>query len=224
MSALLDWLFYQEWLMLLPLLLAVVPLFVFSSLKERQERAEQEEIRAFREVLDALSVSLRAGYSVENAIRETAEVLKRTLGAAHEMTKQWTKMANQLRLKVSADVLIEDFAKQSQSEEVRSFAGVFLAGRKLGGNLSEIVMQSADTISRKIEVEQEIQTSLAAKKLEQKVMAVMPLGIILYMQLTSPDYLSVLYHNLIGWIVMTICLVGWAVGLYWGGCIVKIEV
>ena len=47
---------------------------------------------------------------------------------------------------------------------------------------------------------------LAAKKAEQMVMSLMPAGIIIYLKLTSPGFLSVLYGNPFGIAAMTVCL------------------
>ena len=58
----------------------------------------------------------------------------------------------------------------------------------------------------KIEVEREIDTVLAGKKLEGRIMNVMPLFILAYLNLTSKDYLQVLYKNPMGVVIMTIAL------------------
>ena len=50
----------------------------------------------------------------------------------------------------------------------------------------------------KIDVKKEIEATLAAKKSEQMIMSLMPVGIILYLQMTSPGFLSVLYGNPFG--------------------------
>ena len=41
----------------------------------------------------------------------------------------------------------------------------------------------------KIDVKKEIEATLAAKKSEQMIMSLMPVGIILYLQMTSPGFL-----------------------------------
>lgn len=68
----------------------------------------------------------------------------------------------------------------------------------------------------KIDVRKEIETTLSAKKAEQMIMSLMPAGIILYLQLTSPGFLEVLYGNPFGvcrqdsaaWESMTFLLAG----------------
>ena len=61
--------------------------------------------------------------------------------------------------------------------------------------MNRIIQTSARMLGDKIDVRKEIETTLAAKKAEQMIMSLMPAGIILYLKLTSPGFLSVLYGN-----------------------------
>ena len=69
-----------------------------------------------------------------------------------------------------------------------------------------------------------VSNALAAKKSEQMIMSLMPAGIIMYLQLTSPGFLSVLYGNPFGIAAMSICLVIYAAAYWLGRRIVDIEV
>ena len=74
------------------------------------------------------------------------------------------------------------------------------------------------------DVKKEIEATLAAKKSEQMIMSLKPVGIILYLQMTSPGFLSVLYGNPFGIAAMSICLVIYAAAYWLGRRIVDIEV
>ena len=82
----------------------------------------------------------------------------------------------------------------------------------------------ARIIGEKIRVEQEIDVSVAGKKMEQMVMSLVPGGMILYMQVTSEGFLNILYHNLLGMIVMTVCLGIYGFSFWLGRKIVRIAV
>lgn len=79
-------------------------------------------------------------------------------------------------------------------------------------------------LSGKIDTEREIASSIASRKYEQTIMNVIPLGIILYIQVSFPDFMEVLYGNLLGVIVMTACLGIYLVSLGIGQKIMRIEV
>ena len=76
----------------------------------------------------------------------------------------------------------------------------------------------------KIDVKKEIEATLAAKKSEQMIMSFMPAGIIVYLQMTSPGFLSVLYGNPFGIAAMSICLAVCGTSYWLGRKIVDIEV
>ena len=72
--------------------------------------------------------------------------------------------------------------------------------------MTEIIERSVTVIEEKVETEKEIQIILASRRMEQKIMNVIPFGILLYISVTSKGFFDVLYHNLPGVIFMTICL------------------
>ena len=52
----------------------------------------------------------------------------------------------------------------------------------------------------------------------------MPVLMLLYLRVTNPIYLEPLYHNGLGIILMTGCLIGTLLAAYWGNRLVGIEV
>lgn len=87
-----------------------------------------------------------------------------------------------------------------------------------------IIQSTVKQISDKIEVRREIETILAAKKYEFKIMAVIPYAIIGYMAVTFPEFMKCLYGNVLGIGVMTICLAGYLGAYYLGLKIITIDI
>ena len=65
---------------------------------------------------------------------------------------------------------------------------------------------------------------LAAKSLEFQVMCMIPLGMVLYMRFTFPEFLSVLYGSAAGVMLMSVCLIIYIAAYYMGRKMVHIEV
>jgi tight adherence protein B len=76
----------------------------------------------------------------------------------------------------------------------------------------------------KQETEQEITVAVASRKLEQKVMNVVPLFILAFLRVSSGDYLNVMYGNLFGILVMTGCLLTYAASVFISDRILSIYV
>ena len=96
--------------------------------------------------------------------------------------------------------------ERSGCTEIKEFAQIFVLAKRNGGNMPEIIRESAAMIGQKIELQQEIAVLLSGKQMEQNIMKGMPFGILLYIGLTNQGYFDVLYHNWQGAALMTGCL------------------
>ena len=73
-------------------------------------------------------------------------------------------------MNMTAEQVLKDFARHVAQEDVQHFADVFVTAKRTGGDSIAILKSSIRTISDKIEVERQIQTMLASKKLEFQIM------------------------------------------------------
>ncbi|MDO4478943.1 MAG: type II secretion system F family protein [Lachnospiraceae bacterium] len=222
LAAVIDLLFYRS-LWLYPVLCAFLPFWVRSRHRQLDEKRRQRLGYDFREALDSLAMAMKAGYSVENAFAETERNLQSLLGEA-DLTREFRHMNARIRLNEAPDVLMADLAMRSGVEDIRDFASVFTAGRRIGGSMTTVIGSTAAVLQGRIEVNREIESALAAKKLEQKIMAVMPAFILVYMQITSPGFFDVMYETALGRILMTVCLVVYGLAIYIGARIVAIDI
>ena len=87
-----------------------------------------------------------------------------------------------------------------------------------------IIRNAVDEIGEKIDVKREIDTMMTAKKLEFGVMSAVPAAMICYLKLSFPAFMDVLYGNLLGAGVMTLCLVIYVVSYALGKRMAEIEV
>lgn len=177
-------------------------------LEKRKRNERRERLRSeFKDAILSVAANLRAGYAAENAFRETMREMKVLHGAESPIYRELYKIIQGLANQISIETLMQQFAGRSKLEEIQEFADVFAIAKRSGGNLTEIIYETAAVISDKIDVEKEIQVLLAAKRLEQNIMSVIPFAIILYVSAASGGYFDVLYETLIGRAVMSICLV-----------------
>ena len=218
-----DLLFYMNVFAMIPLAF-FIPLYLrlrrSSCIKRRQKDLSYD----FKEALNSLSVSLRAGYSIENAFVECEKYLASALGTENVLTKEFAYMNRQIRLSTPVETLLQDFAGRTGIENIENFSAVFSAAKRTGGNMGAIIRSAAGHIEGKIEVEKEIEAAIAGKVFEQRIMSAMPFIIILYMRISFPELLSPLYGSIAGAIVMTACLILYAAAFYMGSRIVDIEV
>lgn len=218
-----DYLFYQNlWLMA-----ASVPVTVlFLRWKKRQLMKDRRKKLnyQFRDALNALSVAVQAGYSMENAVSACTRDLERLYPEDADIVKEFQYIESQQKVSVPVEELFLNFGERSRIEDIENFAAVLSTAKRFGGDMDKVIQTSARMLGDKIDVRREIETTLAAKKAEQMIMSLMPAGIILYLQLTSPGFLEVLYGNIFGICAMTACLGIYGLSYWMGQKIVDIEV
>lgn len=177
-----------------------------SKRKEYQEQEIQQLNLQFKDAMTALSFSLNVGYSIENALKEAVKELTLLYGADGRIVKEFQNMTRRMEHNENIEDVFLEFAMRSKVDDIVYFAQILQYAKRSGGDLIAIVRNTAATISKKIEVETQIQTTLSGKKMEQRAMAVMPYGIILYLRLSSPEFINPLYGNLFGVFAMGVCL------------------
>lgn len=189
-----------------------------------QKRRQQEMKRQFLDGIQMVAASLQAGYSAENALCESLKELRRIYPADAFIVREFGLMEVQMEMSRNLEELFLDFGRRCAIEDIRSFAEVFLTAKRSGGDLLGIIRNTASCIRQKQETMQEIETCLSGKVMEQNIMSVIPILILAYIRLTSPEFIEPMYGNLTGIAVMTVCFLVYAAAYFWGRRIVQIEV
>lgn len=154
----------------------------------------------------SISTNLKVGYSVENAFLEVYADLVDLYGKNSRIIYELDLIKKGLAVNLTLERGLRDFSNRCKMEEVTEFVDIFIIARKTGGNLSDIIQATVDTISQKIEVDNEINVLTSAKRLEQQIMMCVPFLIILYIEITNQNFFLPLYHNFVGIVVMSVCL------------------
>ena len=133
-------------------------------------------------------------------------------------------IVRKVRLQIPTEIILEELAVRVELEDVRNFATVFVAAKRSGGDMMSIIQNTVEHIGAKIDVKREIDIILASKKYEFRIMCVIPYAIIMYMQFSFPEFMGVLYGNITGIGVMTVCLGVYMVAYMIGVRLIRIEV
>lgn len=217
------YLFYRSFLAV-PLMSPVFLWYLWQWENSCMKKKEQEFQNQFREALQSLSASLNVGYSMENAMKETRKDLSLLYGPDERIMREFSLMVHQLNMNVTAEQAFSEFAGRVSQEDAVNFAAVMVTAKRSGGDLLAILRSSISQICDKLEVQKEIQTLIAAKRLEFMVMSAIPFGILFYMQFSFPEFMGVLYETVLGTALMTGCLLIYLAAFYLGRKIIEIEV
>ncbi len=223
LSAVISFLFYQSaWAMLL------APFFYFLIKKRVKEKKKEECLRQLQEHfmngMQVLNASLQAGLSMENAWREVEKETSVLYGEKSPFLREIKEINKSVTFNMPIERLFLDFAYRTGAEDIISFAEIFDYGKRSGGNWKQIIEVTVLRMTERYETQREIEVMLAAKRMEQQVMNFVPLGMLLFLQISSGDHMQILYGNLLGVICMTVCLVGYGAAIMLSEKIMKIQV
>ncbi|MEN8908268.1 MAG: pilus assembly protein TadB, partial [Clostridiales bacterium] len=179
----------------------------------------------FKDMIYCISSSLNAGKSVEMAFKS----LKNDLSIEYPdddafIIRESEYIARKIDMNTSVEVALQDFADRSHLEDVQNFVDVFKTCKSMGGNMIDIIKNSTDILNDKIDIKNDIDTLLSARKFEQKVLNLMPVLIILVMSIIAADYVAPIYETILGKVVTTISILLLLVAYFISAKIIKIDV
>lgn len=223
LDALLAWFFYRSFWTMLPLAVPAFGFFLKLGTGRGEKRRRQLTFQ-FRDMILSVTASLQTGYSVENAFLEAEKEMERLHGKEAVIVKELTEIKKGLGNNMPLEKLLFDLGERSGVEEIQDFVDIFCIAKRSGGNLRGIMKQSAEITDKRMQVEEEIETMLASRTLEQRILSAAPFFLLTYMQLVNPGFFDMLYHNPAGICIMTVCLVLYLTACVMAEKIVKISV
>lgn len=218
-----SYLFYDSFGMILlssPLCILYLKREKNNKLIYRKEQLKKEFLKAILSV----SASLSAGLSVDNAFREAAVDMQRLFGKRECIVLELNSLCRKVSCGIRIEDALNDFAVRSGVDTIRDFALIFACAKESGGNLRNVIAKCVDILENEQKTKDEIKVLLRQKQLEQRIMSIIPLGIILYLRVSSGNFLNILYHNTCGRLVMSGCLGVYLVSIYLSERICRISV
>lgn len=219
----LSYLFYRNFLCTGTVALFVGICGVFWERRQERKRWKKQINLEFREGMQGIAAALNAGYSVENAFAEASKDLELLYGKRSALALEFRTIVAKCQLNCPVEEVLQELAIRVEVEDIRRFAEIFQIAKRTGGDLITITRTTADRISEKVEVQREIEAMSAGKRMEAQVMNFVPLGMILYFWICSPDFLSCLYQGN-GRVIMTIFLIMYLLAYYWSERIIQIKI
>lgn len=162
----------------------------------------------FKDLLYYLGASLTAGKSVEQAFFQVYETLQNLYpDKKSDIVIETYLILKRLQMNENIESILKDFAIRSEIEEIHHFADVFSVCKRAGGNLVEVISTTSRMIGERIEIKQEIDTSLTSKKQEQRILSISSVAMVLFISAMSGDFMEPMFETAPGRVVMTVSLI-----------------
>lgn len=187
-------------------------------LKFKKWRRTKAFLSQLPDVLQLMSGSLSAGYSLPQAV--DAVVRQGNQPVATEFNKALVEA----RIGAPIEDALDDVATRMGSIDFHWVVMAIRIQRDVGGNLSEILSTVAATLRERERLRRQVQTLSAEGKLSAYILGGLPVAFGLYLLLTRPGYLTPLITDPIGWILLGGMATLMLVGTFWMKKVVTVEV
>ncbi|MGX8774172.1 MAG: type II secretion system F family protein [Bacillota bacterium] len=205
-AAALMFLFYHSLILSAVSGLLVIKLKPYYESYRARQRMQKLNVQ-FKDMLYSLSSSIAAGRQMPEALVEAADSLAIMYGPSEPIMMELNHMKRCILENNESDrELLSDFAVRSCCEDINNFVQVYIICRNMGGDLEKIIARTSTILTDKMNIEREIKAVTAQKKFEGRLIALMPVAMLLILNLLSPSYIVPLYSGLPGRLIMTGCL------------------
>lgn len=158
--------------------IAFIPIRTNQVIKKRQKNLTVQ----FRALLDALSTSIGAGKNMFDSFASATDDLAVQFSEDSDIVREVKLIRIGLDNNIQMEDLLLNFAERSGVDDVRDFANVFATCYKKGGNIKDVIKNTASIIGDKIEIQMELETMVAGQQSEQNIMLVMPVVFIVVLK------------------------------------------
>jgi tight adherence protein B len=177
-------------------------------IKQIEYRLKREMSDQFRDLLYSLSASIATGRQMREALEDATEALKIIYDEKSLLCIELTKILKQVgETNESLEKLLLEFADRTKVQDIQSFVDIYMVSRKTGGNLEKVIHKTADILLERMELEKSIRVLTAQKRMESRIMVIMPFLVLLFLRVSSPEYLQVMYSTWFGRMLMSIALI-----------------
>ncbi len=211
------------------ILSAILMLFALKwpAIRTRQiiEKRKNQLTLQFKDMLYSLASALSVGKSVESGIRDALQDLRVIYPDPQtDILVELEYILRGIGMNNTIESMFGQFAERAHLEDVDNFVDIFVTCKRTGGDLMEVMRSTSNTIGEKIEVKQEIETTISGKKYEFHFMMVLPVIMVLFLTVTSGEYMEPVFTEIVGRIAMTIAIAIFGVAYLVGSKIMKIQV
>jgi tight adherence protein B len=160
------------------------------------------------DTITLLSNSLRAGSSFLQSI----ELVSRETPAP--MGEEMLRVVREVNLGLGMEEALQNMVRRIKSEDLDLMVTAISIQQSVGGNLAEILDTIAFTIRERVRIKGEVNTLTAQGRYSGYLVAFLPIGIAGAINMISPAFMTPLFTNTIGQILLAVGGVMMTIGFF----------
>lgn len=194
---------------------AAVPLALLSYLARKRQKQFDSLLP---DTLQLLASTLRAGYSLMQGVEAVSAEVGEPVG------RELRRVVTEARLGRPLEESMEGVAERMDSADFAWAVMAIRIQREVGGNLSELLMTVAETMTERERLRRDVAALTAEGKVSAIVLGLLPLGIGGFIMTANPDYMDPMFDGNLGKILLVGAGGLMLAGFFWMKKTIDIEI
>ncbi|HTK94620.1 MAG TPA: type II secretion system F family protein [Terriglobales bacterium] len=182
-----------------------LPRWVLSFLKARREKAFTNE---FANAIDVIVRSVKSGLPTNEALRIVAREVPDPCGM------EFNRLCEGLKVGVTLEQGVKKMYESMPTAEVAFFGIVMTIQQKSGGNLSEALGNLSAVLRDRKRLLGKIKAMSSEAKASAMIIGSLPPGVMGIVYVTTPDYISLLFTEHMGNLMLAGCAIWMGLGIF----------
>jgi tight adherence protein B len=196
-------------------LAALVPPAILSFLAERRRKQFESLLP---DTLQLMASTLRAGYSLMQGVEAVSQEVSEPMG------RELRRVVTEARLGRPLEEALDGISARMDSADFAWGVMAIRIQREVGGNLAELLVTVADTMTERERLRRDVKALTAEGKISAIVLGILPVGLGGFIYSINPEYMDPLFHTTTGKI-MLFGSVGLALfGFWWMKKTIEIDI
>ena len=150
----------------------------------------------FPETLDLIGRAVRAGHAFTTGLEMVSKEAAEPVAGEFRATFEEQNFGLPLR-----DALL-NLADRVPLIDVRLFVTALLVQKETGGNLAELLDELSRVMRERFQIYRDVRVKTAQGKLTAMILIALPMGMLLMMRALNPSYVTVLFTDPIGHLIL----------------------
>jgi tight adherence protein B len=195
--------------------LALLPPAILSFLANRRRKQFDSLLP---DTLQLLASTLRAGYSLMQGVEAVSQEVSEPMG------RELRRVVTEARLGRPLEESLEGIAERMESGDFAWAVMAIRIQREVGGNLAELLVTVADTMTERERLRRDVNALTAEGKISAIVLGILPLGLGFFIFTLNPGYMDPLFEETIGQILLGGSVLLAFFGFWWMKKTIEIDI
>jgi tight adherence protein B len=188
------------------------------ALRVLQRQRRQQIVRQLPEAMILMANALESGA----ALLQSMEVVVETI--ALPIRGEFARADREVKLGIPLEQALDRMAQRLKSRDIGMLVSAVQIHRQLGGSLAEILRSITETIRERVKLADRTRILTAQARASAYIITALPIAAMLLLLLIAPSYMTVMFTNVLGIVVLVTCAAMIAVAFILMSSITNVEI